>query len=309
MNDKIPWVEKYRPKKFNNIVLSDLNKKILENIIKTKNFPNLLLYGQPGTGKTTTIINLINDYQEKTSEKSNANLIHLNASDERGIDTVRNQINMFVLSNTINNKGLKFVVLDEVDYMTKNAQQALSYLIEQNVKNVRFCLICNYLSRIEISLKEKFILLRFNNLPINDIKVFLLQINKNENINKNEEEIENIIKFFKSDIRSMINYLQSNQNNKEQNIIEENELNKLIKLCKIKDNYKNIFRKFNNLIKKNKISESELVKKILKYLIDKKIEYVNIHLLKLIKYTLHANLNLEETINYFLLNLNKILLS
>ena len=69
MNDKIPWVEKYRPKQFNNIVLSDINKKILENIIKKNNFPNLLLYGQPGTGKTTTIINLIESYQEKYFEK------------------------------------------------------------------------------------------------------------------------------------------------------------------------------------------------------------------------------------------------
>jgi DNA polymerase III delta prime subunit len=307
MNDKIPWVEKYRPKKFNNIVLSEINKKILENIIKKNNFPNLLLYGQPGTGKTTTIINLIESYQDKYFEKSTANLIHLNASDERGIDTVRNQINMFVNSNTIMNKGLKFVVLDEVDYMTKNAQQALSYLIEQNVKNVRFCLICNYLSRIEISLKEKFILLRFNNLPKNEIIMFLLEICKNEKLNKNESDIENIIKFFKSDIRSMINYLQSNQNNNS-NMIEESEINALILLCKKKDNYININEKYNSILDKNKINNNELIKKILKYIIDKKSELVNKELLKLIKYILHSNIELEETINYFLNYLNVILL-
>ena len=101
-NTFTPWVEKYRPNTFDDIVLDPLNKKILENIIKDKYFPNLLFYGPPGTGKTTSIINLINEFQ--TSNKSKNLMIHLNASDERGIDIIRNQINSFVNSKSLFNK-------------------------------------------------------------------------------------------------------------------------------------------------------------------------------------------------------------
>ena len=126
----IPWVEKYRPSKFEDIVLDDVNRKIFENIIKKEHFPNLLFYGPPGTGKTTTIINLIKAYQEKINNVDSKLMIHLNASDDRGIDIIRSQISQFVNSKTLFNNGLKFVILDEADYMTKNAQQALHNLIE-----------------------------------------------------------------------------------------------------------------------------------------------------------------------------------
>ena len=160
-----PWVEKYRPQNFKDIVLENNNKLILENIIKKDYFPNLLLYGPPGTGKTTTIINLINEYQMSKGGKNKDLIIHLNASDDRGVDIVRNQIKNFVKTKTLFNKGLKFVILDEVDYMTKNAQVALRYLIQLYSDNIRFCLICNYISRIELVLQNEFIRLKFCNLP------------------------------------------------------------------------------------------------------------------------------------------------
>ena len=129
-NNFTPWVEKYRPIHFENIVLDKYNKIIMENIINKQNFPHLLLYGPPGTGKTTTIINLVNAYQEKYGKKKKELMIHLNASDERGIDIIRNQIYQFVNSKTLFNTGTKFIILDEVDYMTKNAQYALKYLLQ-----------------------------------------------------------------------------------------------------------------------------------------------------------------------------------
>jgi DNA polymerase III delta prime subunit len=91
-NHTIPWVEKYRPTRLEDIVLEPINRQIFENILHTRYFPNLLLYGPPGTGKTTTIINLINAYQERYNQKNKGLMIHLNASDERGIDIIRNQI-------------------------------------------------------------------------------------------------------------------------------------------------------------------------------------------------------------------------
>jgi replication factor C subunit 3/5 len=167
------FTEKYRPKNLEDSVLDPLNKKIFENIISTGYFPNLLFYGPPGTGKTTTIINLVNSYQEKFNQKNKELMIHLNASDERGIDIIRSQINNFVNSKTMFNKGMKFVILDEVDYMTKNAQQALRYLLQNFSSSVRFCLICNYISRIDEGLQNDFLRLRFNQLPEKSIISFL----------------------------------------------------------------------------------------------------------------------------------------
>ena len=210
--DGQPWVEKYRPKKFDDIVLDSNNKLIFNNILKKKYFPNLLLYGPPGTGKTTTIINLINKYQELEGCKNKDLIIHLNASDDRGVDIVRNQINQFVNTKTLFNNGIKFIILDEVDYMTKNAQSALRYLIQQYSDNIRFCLICNYISRIDNALQNEFVRLKFCNLPKKQINCFLKKIVENEQINISDDQINSIQNTFNSDMRSMINFLQSNTN-------------------------------------------------------------------------------------------------
>ena len=130
-----PWIEKYRPTEFKDIVLDDTNKKILTNIIKNDYFPNLLFYGPPGTGKTTTIINLIKSYQDTHHQKRQKQfMIHLNASDDRGIDIIRNQIYQFVNIKTLFGHGTKFVSLDEVYYMTKNAQYAAGSQLLRNSK-------------------------------------------------------------------------------------------------------------------------------------------------------------------------------
>jgi replication factor C subunit 3/5 len=211
-NNPIPWVEKYRPTKFDNIVLDPINQKLFENILSKNYFPNLLFYGPPGTGKTTTIINLINEFQAKYSTINKNLVIHLNASDERGIDIIRNQIFQFIKTNNMFDIGMKFVILDEVDYMTKNAQQALKYLLQTCNQNVRFCLICNYISKIDESLQNEFICIRFNQLPKLAIYQFIKTISENENLNINYDSIETIQNMFQSDIRSMINFIQLNQN-------------------------------------------------------------------------------------------------
>jgi DNA polymerase III delta prime subunit len=209
----IPWIEAYRPNNFDNVVLDPYNKQLLQNIISSKHFPNLLFYGPPGTGKTTTIINLINRYQEIHYVKNKELMIHLNASDERGIEVIRNQIYQFVNSKNLFTKGLKFVILDEVDYMTKTAQQALRYLLQNYTSNVRFCLICNYISRIDEGLQHEFVKLRFNQLPKEEIFFFLKNISEKEKLNFTDDTLNEIQNLYKSDIRSMINFMQSNQDN------------------------------------------------------------------------------------------------
>jgi replication factor C subunit 3/5 len=214
-SNSTPWVEKYRPLNFDDIVLDPINKLMLRNIITTRHFPNLLLYGPPGTGKTTTIINLVNEYQRATMQHTNGGfMIHLNASDERGIDIIRNQINGFVTTQSLFGAGIKFVILDEVDYMTKNAQTALRYLLNSynySQHNVRFCLICNYISRIDESLQTEFVRMRFNQLPVQDIIAFMHKVSAGEGLNLSNDTIASIQRQFNSDIRSMINYMQTNQ--------------------------------------------------------------------------------------------------
>jgi DNA polymerase III delta prime subunit len=209
--ENCPLVEKYRPDRFENIVLDEYNSTILNNIIETSYFPNIILYGPPGTGKTTTILNLITKYQENHGKISISSTIHLNASDERGIDTIRNQINTFVKSNPLFDTGMKFVVLDEVDYMTASAQQALKSILQKHPNNVRFCLMCNYISKIDEGLLSEFIVLRFNQLPEELITHFLENIVEKENLDIDKQTIKQIQQLYKSDMRSMINCIQNNQ--------------------------------------------------------------------------------------------------
>lgn len=224
-----PWVEQYRPKIFQDIVLDDCNRLFFSKIMEADYIPNMIFYGPPGTGKTTTILNLIRLYQEKHCETNNGFLIHLNASDERGVDTIRSQISSFVHSKPLFKTGTKFVVLDEVDSMTKNAQQALSYMLNSKL-NVCFCLICNYISKIDDSLQTMFIKIKFNKLPKEMILNVLETIVRSEKLTYTREQLEYIQSLYESDIRSMINCLQLNQDNPAIDIIHTEVWDEMYKL-------------------------------------------------------------------------------
>ena len=274
----IPFVEKYRPTVFDDIVLDPLNKQILSNIIETSYFPHLLFYGPPGTGKTTSIINLINGYQTKLNKRNKDLIIHLNASDERGIDIIRNQISFFVNSKPLFHTGMKFVILDEVDYMTKNAQQALRYLLQHYSSTVRFCLICNYISKIDEGLQNEFIRLRFNQLPKDDIIKFLRNISVAEKLNMTNRSLECIQKLYKSDIRSMINFMQSNQdiakstNEKENddlhfNIIDDNVWTTLIEKLQKMEPIEKLCEYVYHISTQYNIDKKNIIKDFLNYII------------------------------------------
>jgi DNA polymerase III delta prime subunit len=304
----IPWVEKYRPTEFENIVLEPMNRTIFENIINKEYFPNLLFYGPPGTGKTTTIINLINEYQRKHSKINKENIIHLNASDERGIDIIRNQIQQFVKTKNFFEVGIKFVILDEVDYMTKNAQQALKYLMQSTNYNVRFCLICNYISKLIDSLQNEFICIRFNQLPEKDIYNFITTISNKENLNLTENIIQTIQKTYKSDIRSMINFLQLNQNLLLwSNSIITNEIWDIIYDLH-KNNKSHDLKQYMQEISINyNIDKKTFMIKYFNYLIRNKHQHITPPFLDNIQVIVHSDkTDLNTTIDYFCENFNNL---
>jgi DNA polymerase III delta prime subunit len=309
-------VEAYRPKRFEDIVLDPLNKKILKNIIDTSYFPNLLFYGPPGTGKTTSIINLINAYQEKIGIKNKDLIIHLNASDERGIDIIRNQISFFVNSKPLFHGGMKFVILDEVDYMTKNAQQALRYLLQNYSNTARFCLICNYISKIDEGLQNEFLRLRFNQLPSEDINLFLKNIAESEKININEKSLECIQKLYKSDIRSMINFMQSNQsnfkhdnfNNDNFNIIDNNVWLSLTNKILKKYSLDVLVSDIHNISIKYNIDKKNIIKDYLNYIIRNKSNLITSQFLDFVENLMHSQeSNNQIFVNYSLSRLSSFI--
>ena len=302
LKQTIPWVEKYRPTTFENIVLDDVNSKIFDNIIKNDYFPNLLFYGAPGTGKTTTIINLINTYQQSKKCEDKSLMIHLNASDDRGIDVIRSQINQFVNSQSLFTSGLKFVILDEADYMTKNAQLALHNMFEHMPANVKICLICNYISKIEPSLLGEFIHIRFNKLPEKDIVSFLLNIAKQEKLtDMTKQNLKAIQEFYKNDIRSMINFMQISKKTRKTNLILNNNiLNDIVSFLKKEKNINKVNSKIEYFTIKYSIEKQNLIKYILKYLIIEKHIYDN-EILNLMEIISHRK-NDISIINSFCIN-------
>ena len=308
---KIPWCEAFRPTQFDDIVLDPFNKKILSNIIETSYFPNLLFYGPPGTGKTTTIINLIHAYQTRLNNVNKDLIIHLNASDERGIDIIRNQISCFVNSKPLFRSGMKFVILDEVDYMTKNAQYALRYLLQNYPNTVRFCLICNYISKIDEGLQNEFCRLRFNQLPKDDIIRFLRNISVSEQLNLSDTSLESIQRVYKSDLRSMINFMQSNQDivkmNTTFNIIDETIWRSLFDKLKSGSSMHSISDYVHKISTEYNIDKKNIIKDFLNYIIRNKRQVISSQFLSFVENLMHSeNSNNQTHIMYSISKLSTL---
>jgi len=308
-NQSVPWVEKYRPTQFDHIILDPLNRDFFKNIINKGHFPNLIFYGPPGTGKTTTIINLIQEYQAKYTRINKETIIHLNASDERGVDIIRTQIHQFVRSCHIFETGCKFVILDEVDYMTKNAQQALKTLLQTCQQNVRFCLICNYISKIDESLQREFICVRFNQLPSTEIKHFIRKIADAEDLIMDAEDIDLVMASHHSDIRSMINFMQSAYFGKDHKIkttrpISSQEWKKLTQFIKMND-ADEARRYISEMSILHNMDKKQILLGYMNHILRKQPQYITSRLVSMFEDVSHSSDDMprDELVSFFVANM------
>ncbi|XP_040897797.1 replication factor C subunit 5 [Toxotes jaculatrix] len=206
-NRNLPWVEKYRPQTLDDLISHKDILSTIQRFISEDKLPHLLFYGPPGTGKTSTILACARQlYKDK---EFNSMVLELNASDDRGIDVVRGPILSFASTRTIFKKGFKLVILDEADAMTQDAQNALRRVIEKFTENTRFCLICNYLSKIIPALQSRCTRFRFGPLSPDQMIPRLEHVIQQENIDITPDGMKAIVTLSSGDMRRSLNILQS----------------------------------------------------------------------------------------------------
>ena len=204
---KIPWVEKYRPKNSKEILLEPFIKQKIEKILETKSIPNMIITGEPGTGKTSTILFLAKQiYGDKYSE----NVLELNASDDRGLSIINNTIYPFCKKKTscINddNKNSKYpthklVILDEADSITPKAQNLLSNIISEFRKNTRIVFICNDCTQIIESIQSRCMIIKYPRINSDNLYQKIEHICKEESIEYTPTGINTLLFVSDQDIR------------------------------------------------------------------------------------------------------------
>lgn len=200
------WTEKYRPENFNDIKGQEKIVSRIKAFVKQRNMPHLLFAGPAGVGKTSLILVAA---RELYGDNWRANILELNASDERGIDIVRNQIKNFARTKAIGHVPFKIAILDEADALTKEAQQALRRTMENFSSTCRFCLIVNYSSKIIDPIQSRCAIFRFKPLEEKDIKGIVKIIEKGEKIKIDENAITSLYQICRGDARRIENILQS----------------------------------------------------------------------------------------------------
>lgn len=207
-------MEKYRPDNLEEVKGQQEIVDTVRKFVETRKLPHLLFYGPPGTGKTSTIIALAKEIYGSINYKNM--ILELNASDDRGIDVVRNQIKnfastrqIFTKNNSINNDQFKLIILDEADAMTNIAQNSLRRVIEKFTKNCRFCILANYSHKLNPALISRCTRFRFTPIDISAIKDRLNIVIIKENVNISSDAIDALLKLSNGDMRRALNVLQS----------------------------------------------------------------------------------------------------
>ncbi len=202
----IPWTEKYRPLKVEDIVGQKAVVERLRMYVKEKNLPNLLFAGPAGVGKTTAAIAIAHELYGDDYRES---FLELNASDERGIDIVRGKIKDFARSVPIADVPFKIIFLDEADALTADAQNALRRTMEMYANVTRFILSCNYSSKIIEPIQSRCAVFRFTQLEKEDMEKMVHHIIKSEDVEMSKDGVDALIDVSEGDMRKAINLLQS----------------------------------------------------------------------------------------------------
>ncbi|KAK5646209.1 hypothetical protein RI129_004673 [Pyrocoelia pectoralis] len=209
----VPWVEKYRPRTVSDIVQQSEAVQVLEQCIAGADLPNLLFYGPPGTGKTSTVLAAA---RQLFGDMYKDRILELNASDERGIQVIRDKVKTFaqLTASAIRHDGkpcppFKIIILDEADSLTNAAQAALRRTMEKESKTTRFCLICNYVTRIIEPLTSRCTKFQFK--PLDESKIFerLQHIAIEENLQIDDDVLNALVKTSGGDMRRATTCLQS----------------------------------------------------------------------------------------------------
>ena len=203
-NIKLPWIEKYRPKDSIDILLDPFIKIKIEKILETKNIPNMIITGEPGTGKTSTILFLAKKiYGLSYSDY----VLELNASDDRGLSIINNTIYPFC-KKKISDSNYKLIILDEADSITSKAQNLLSNIISEFNDTIRMVFICNDCAQIIESIQSRCMIIKYPRIDFNNLYNKIEIICKNENIIYDEESIKTLLFVSDNDIRQSINNLE-----------------------------------------------------------------------------------------------------
>ena len=250
VNENNSWVEKYRPDKLDEISAQTNVVKSLKASLHTKNIPHLIFFGPSGCGKTSTILALS---KELFGKNYTDRIIELNASDERGINVIRDKIKTYAkqsIKHIKNAPPWKIIILDEADTMTSDSQFALRRIMEQYSKITKFCIICNYHNKIIDPIISRCSLFRFKPIDSADIIKKLQFISTKENFNCSERLLNKIVEICRGDLRKAINLLQKCYNYFGDKFNEEllNEMSGIIPTTKFNKLMESIVSKNTNMV-------------------------------------------------------------
>jgi replication factor C small subunit len=200
------WIEKHRPKNFEDVIGQEAIVKRIKAMVESKNVPHLLFTGPAGSGKTSLSLVIAKQLYGSSWKE---NFLELNASDDRGIDIVRNTIKDFARTKPIGNVPFKIIYLDECDSLTKEAQQALRRTMENYASVTRFILSCNYSSKIIDPIQSRCTIFRFRGIGKDEIFDYIYKISKQENLKVSKEAKEILYSESNGDLRRLLNILQS----------------------------------------------------------------------------------------------------